>query len=147
MPPHLFVIAENSYHSLMESVYTNKPVNQSVIISGESGAGKTEATKVIMRFLAKIAALDHAKNHGTPTTLESLGGLEQKVLNTNPILEAFGNARTLRNDNSSRFGKVNQFSIIYYSFSFKMYLILFSLLKFIFPKEEKLLAQVSKNIC
>jgi myosin V len=93
----------------MESKNQPKAKDQSVIISGESGAGKTEATKVIMSFLAKITTLD--ASHGNTATCEEakhfhVGELEQKVLNTNPLLEAFGNAKTLRNDNSSRFGKV-----------------------------------------
>lgn len=84
-----------------------KPRDQSIIISGESGAGKTEATKFIMSYLARITAMDTASPSGAVAGGDlNVGELEQKVLNTNPILEAFGNARTLRNDNSSRFGKV-----------------------------------------
>ena len=78
-------------------------MDQCIIISGESGAGKTEATKVIMAYLARITTMDHQH---VPDSHTAIGQLEQKVLNTNPILEAFGNAKTLRNDNSSRFGKV-----------------------------------------
>lgn len=109
----------------MESVVTQKPLSQSIIISGESGAGKTEATKVIMSFLARIATLDSkAKPQSLPSSPQlekhrssenlKLGELEQRVLNTNPILEAFGNARTLRNDNSSRFGKVSHYLLLLY---------------------------------
>lgn len=78
--------------------------DQSIIISGESGSGKTESTKVIMAYLARITTMDHCI---TKDAHKSIGQLEQRVLNTNPILEAFGNAKTLRNDNSSRFGKVS----------------------------------------
>ena len=83
--PHLYLMAEKAYASLHEG-------NQAIIISGESGAGKTEAAKIILNYLA-----------GCASTLEN--NLGQQVLDTNPILEAFGNAKTLRNDNSSRFGK------------------------------------------
>jgi myosin-5 len=100
--PHVFSVAEAAYSALMSSIGTNKVKNQSIIISGESGAGKTEATKHIMKYLARITTM----NHGSSVKDQSVGKLEQRVLDTNPILEAFGNAKTLRNDNSSRFGKV-----------------------------------------
>jgi hypothetical protein len=104
--PHLFVVAEAAYSALM--VNTSKDRNQCIIISGESGAGKTEATKFIMGYLARVASIDHQHHQGHAPHVDSkvIGQLEQRVLNTNPILEAFGNAKTLRNDNSSRFGKV-----------------------------------------
>ena len=90
----------------MNSANAGKGVkDQSIIISGESGAGKTEATKVIMTYLARITNYE-SQSTADATHSSTVGELEQKVLNTNPMLEAFGNARTLRNDNSSRFGKV-----------------------------------------
>jgi len=86
--------------------------NQSILVSGESGAGKTETTKFVMRFLAYVSS----DGSGGGAGLAPGGGgtrlrqtqepaTEQKVLDSNPLLEAFGNAKTLRNDNSSRFGK------------------------------------------
>jgi len=86
LPPHLYQITYNSYKNL-----TNFQKNQSILISGESGAGKTYGTKEIMKYIAQLSS----KN-----TL-----IAKKVITANPILEAFGNACTLRNDNSSRFGK------------------------------------------
>lgn len=98
--PHLFFVASAAYKSLLESISLQRPKDQSIIISGESGAGKTEATKVIMRYLAKVTSMSAT---AASSALDAdVGELEQRVLNTNQMLEAFGNARTLRNDNSSR---------------------------------------------
>lgn len=93
----------------MSSLSEGKNISQSIIISGESGAGKTEATKFIMSYLAKITSMDRKPviNEKSSSQDIQVGELEQRVLNTNPVLEAFGNAKTLRNDNSSRFGKVS----------------------------------------
>jgi myosin-5 len=83
--------------------------SQSILISGESGAGKTESTKIVMLYLTTLGTAASKKNEATSTSSSGGGGgdmsIMEKVLQSNPILEAFGNARTLRNDNSSRFGK------------------------------------------
>jgi small GTP-binding protein len=87
--PHVFTTARASYRGICDRMKC-----QTVLISGESGAGKTETTKFVMKFLAFAGSTD-----GQVTNVE------KAVLESNPLLEAFGNARTLRNDNSSRFGK------------------------------------------
>merc|ERR1711963_381929 len=92
VPPHIFAIAEGSYQGMM-----NAGKNQSILITGESGAGKTENTKKVISYFASIGATGK-KKEGEP-------GLEDKIVQTNPVLEAWGNAKTVRNDNSSRFGK------------------------------------------
>uniref|UniRef100_A0A8D2PMT3 Myosin IH n=1 Tax=Zosterops lateralis melanops TaxID=1220523 RepID=A0A8D2PMT3_ZOSLA len=89
LPPHLYAIADNAYR-----VMCNEYNNHFILISGESGAGKTEASKKILQYYAVTC----------PTT-EQLQTVRDRLLLSNPVLEAFGNAKTLRNDNSSRFGK------------------------------------------
>merc|ERR1712015_335334 len=91
-PPHIFGVAEGSYQGMQ-----NAGKNQSILITGESGAGKTENTKKVIAYFASIGATGK-KKEGEP-------GLEDKIVQTNPVLEAWGNAKTVRNDNSSRFGK------------------------------------------
>jgi len=91
-PPHIFGVAEGSYQGMMQA-----GKNQSILITGESGAGKTENTKKVISYFASVGASGKKK--------EGEAGLEDKVVQTNPVLEAWGNAKTVRNDNSSRFGK------------------------------------------
>lgn len=91
MAPHAFAVSDQAYSSMVQH-----KVSQSIIISGESGAGKTETTKICMKYLADVGG-----------TL-GVGRIEEQIMQSNPILEAFGNAKTLRNDNSSRFGKFIQ---------------------------------------
>ena len=141
--PHPYWIADRSYR-LMVNPIAGQPVNQSVLVSGESGAGKTVTTKIIVRYLATIAKLPEelqaellvkqaAKQAAAARSRGARGGggraagggsalapaaggggksasakryaIEEQVVLSNPILESFGNARTIRNDNSSRFGK------------------------------------------
>ncbi|EPS70501.1 hypothetical protein M569_04240, partial [Genlisea aurea] len=85
--PHVYAVADTAYHGMMAD-----ETNQSIIISGESGAGKTETAKIAMQYLASLGG--------------GSGGVESEVLQTSCILESFGNAKTARNDNSSRFGKL-----------------------------------------
>jgi myosin-1 len=88
-PPHIFMTAESAYRGMI-----TEEENQCVIISGESGAGKTEASKQIQNYIAAVSGGGH-----------DVDQLKETFLRSNPVLEAFGNAKTLRNNNSSRFGK------------------------------------------
>ncbi|KAJ0396718.1 hypothetical protein P43SY_003719 [Pythium insidiosum] len=107
LPPHVFALTDHAYTQLIQGGALD-PANQSIIISGESGAGKTETTKIIMQYLARATSYrghQQQQNGGQSPISRALGKLEERVLETNPLLESFGNAKTLRNDNSSRFGK------------------------------------------
>ncbi|KAD3338354.1 hypothetical protein E3N88_33875 [Mikania micrantha] len=90
LSPHVFAIAEIAFREMVNDGKSN-----SILVSGESGAGKTETTKMLMRYLAYVGG--HKGTEGRT--------VEQQVLESNPVLEAFGNAKTVRNNNSSRFGK------------------------------------------
>lgn len=137
LPPHVYQTADDAYRAMMRGlentvlmsqqpkrqlrrgesevgamVYGN-PTNQSILVSGESGAGKTVTTKIVLNYLAMLSKIRASQATGTPMkplspTSPEVGedvSIEQQVLQSNPILESFGNARTIRNDNSSRFGK------------------------------------------
>ncbi|POM67518.1 Myosin-like protein, partial [Phytophthora palmivora] len=105
LPPHVFALADHAYTQLIQGGALD-PANQSIIISGESGSGKTETTKIIMQYLARATSYRKEEGSVVDTTMSgALGKLEERVLESNPLLESFGNAKTLRNDNSSRFGK------------------------------------------
>ncbi|XP_075888707.1 myosin-9-like isoform X2 [Nelusetta ayraudi] len=92
MPPHIYAITDTAYRSMMQD-----REDQSILCTGESGAGKTENTKKVIQYLAHVASSHKTKR--------DQGELEKQLLQANPILEAFGNAKTVKNDNSSRFGK------------------------------------------
>merc|ERR1719394_997276 len=102
VPPHVFAITDIAYRSMLQD-----REDQSILCTGESGAGKTENTKKVIQYLAYVAASKPKSSSHTPSSTEgpNFGELEQQLLKANPILEAFGNAKTVKNDNSSRFGK------------------------------------------
>ncbi|XP_039543472.1 myosin-9 isoform X3 [Pimephales promelas] len=99
MPPHIYAITDTAYRSMMQD-----REDQSILCTGESGAGKTENTKKVIQYLAHVAS-SHKTKKDQSTSILSHGELEKQLLQANPILEAFGNAKTVKNDNSSRFGK------------------------------------------
>lgn len=131
LSPHVYQTADDAYRQMLRGlenvVLTNKPrkqlsrgesaiadleghgtpTNQSILVSGESGAGKTVTTKIVLNYFAMLSKkLSENEAANTPSRgVDSDVSIEQQVLQSNPILEAFGNARTIRNDNSSRFGK------------------------------------------
>ncbi|OLN96356.1 Myosin type-2 heavy chain 1 [Colletotrichum chlorophyti] len=93
--PHIFAMADHAFRNLVD-----EGENQSILVTGESGAGKTENTKKVIQYLAAVA---HSESPVKNKSQQS--NLSQQILRANPILEAFGNAQTVRNNNSSRFGK------------------------------------------
>ncbi|XP_035764936.1 unconventional myosin-Ib isoform X6 [Neolamprologus brichardi] len=89
LSPHIYALADEAYRSLRD-----QDKDQCILITGESGAGKTEASKLVMSYVAAVCGKGHEVNK-----------VKEQLLQSNPVLEAFGNAKTVRNDNSSRFGK------------------------------------------
>ncbi|XP_026151113.1 unconventional myosin-Ib isoform X2 [Mastacembelus armatus] len=89
LSPHIYALADEAYHSLRD-----QDKDQCILITGESGAGKTEASKLVMSYVAAVCGKGQEVNK-----------VKEQLLQSNPVLEAFGNAKTVRNDNSSRFGK------------------------------------------
>ncbi|EED88779.1 myosin heavy chain-like protein, partial [Thalassiosira pseudonana CCMP1335] len=102
-PPHVYAVAERAFNDL-------PPCHQSILVSGESGAGKTVTTKIIMRYLAILSQRRITMNIKSNDIANDCLSVETQVLQSNPVLESFGNARTIRNDNSSRFGKFIEMS-------------------------------------
>eukprot|EP00800_Vazella_pourtalesii_P021271 TRINITY_DN7830_c0_g1_i1.p1 TRINITY_DN7830_c0_g1~~TRINITY_DN7830_c0_g1_i1.p1 ORF type:complete len:1974 (-),score=571.80 TRINITY_DN7830_c0_g1_i1:235-6156(-) len=113
VPPHVYAITDSAYMHMLQD-----RENQSILCTGESGAGKTENTKKVIQYLAVVAGASHKQQKPGPrrrtssTSLQQKAGLapgqgelESQLLQANPLLEAFGNAKTVKNDNSSRFGK------------------------------------------
>jgi myosin protein heavy chain len=126
MPPHLFAVSDDAYRHMIQGVVIfnqqlcfvcSDRMNQSMLITGESGAGKTENTKKVISYFAKISSSNQLTSTKTShkgvcevnISIKDLifvqASLEEQIVQTNPVLEAFGNAKTVRNNNSSRFGK------------------------------------------
>ncbi|KAK9536182.1 hypothetical protein VZT92_005990 [Zoarces viviparus] len=101
--PHIFIVAEEAYRNVQGQL---EPVNQSLVVSGESGAGKTWTSRCLMKYYATVAA-----SSSVVKSQDTVERIEKRVLDSNPIMEAFGNACTLRNNNSSRFGKYIQLQL------------------------------------
>ncbi|XP_041916343.1 myosin heavy chain, fast skeletal muscle-like [Alosa sapidissima] len=99
-PPHIFSVSDNAYQFMQQD-----RENQSVLITGESGAGKTVNTKRVIQYFATIAVAGKKSSEPPASSGKIKGSLEDQIIAANPLLEAYGNAKTVRNDNSSRFGK------------------------------------------
>ncbi|KAL8843317.1 MAG: hypothetical protein Q9170_000175 [Blastenia crenularia] len=95
--PHIYAMADGAFRNLVD-----EGENQSILVTGESGAGKTENTKKVIQYLAAVAT---SESPAARSGRKGFSNLSQQILRANPILEAFGNAQTVRNNNSSRFGK------------------------------------------
>uniref|UniRef100_A0A669DGB6 Myosin XIX n=1 Tax=Oreochromis niloticus TaxID=8128 RepID=A0A669DGB6_ORENI len=101
--PHIFIVAEEAYRNVRGQL---EPVNQSLVVSGESGAGKTWTSRCLMKYYATVASVSSVVK-----SQDTVERIERRVLDSNPVMEAFGNACTLRNNNSSRFGKYIQLQL------------------------------------
>lgn len=111
-PPHIYAVADRMYNVYAHHRFHNMIVdeeNQCVIISGESGAGKTESAKLIMFPLSNLTKfrnyIAEVSSKGGASTANIVDAVKNIILESNPLLESFGNAKTLRNNNSSRFVK------------------------------------------
>jgi len=124
LAPHVYQTAVDAYRAMIRGMENmellrnpqqmrqsqgmrHAPTDQSILVSGESGAGKTVTTKIVLNYFAMLSKRRASDAHSSPSNSfpEGSVSIEQQVLQSNPILESFGNARTIRNDNSSRFGK------------------------------------------
>ncbi|XP_069470806.1 unconventional myosin-XIX isoform X2 [Ambystoma mexicanum] len=103
LKPHVFIVAEQAYRNVQSQI---QPVDQSIIVSGESGAGKTWTSRCLMKYYATVAASCTSEMGN-----KMVERIERRVLDSNPVMEAFGNACTMRNTNSSRFGKYIQLQL------------------------------------
>ncbi|KAK3247787.1 hypothetical protein CYMTET_42720, partial [Cymbomonas tetramitiformis] len=103
-PPHIYAVADSAYRWMLRDRRA-----QAIVISGESGAGKTEAAKLIMNYIFKAAAMDRRSERSD----YDIDELSERILATGVVLEAFGNSKTVRNDNSSRFGKYTELQFDY----------------------------------
>lgn len=98
MPPHIYAVADQAYHDMVQD-----KENQSILITGESGAGKTENTKIVIQYLTAVATTSSSNKKSVATAEQHVNRLQNQILQANPVLESFGNAQTIRNNNSSRF--------------------------------------------